>query len=207
MTVTLFDYWRSSASYRLRIAFGLAGLDYSSVPVDLVLGEHRSDNNLARNPQGLVPTVDFNGQIMTQSLAIIEYLHDAGHHHFLPQNLLQRAKCRALSYVIAMEVHPVCNLSVAKHAVANSAGTMEMKDWMQHFIPKGLAAYEAMLDDSGTFSIGNEVTMADLCLVPQIYNAERWEVALTPYPKITAIMAQLNQIPAITAAHPDRAKP
>ena len=207
MNITLYDYWRSSASYRLRIAFGLAGMDYSSVPVDLVLGEHREEDNLARNPQGLVPSVDFEGRVMTQSLAIIEYLHEAGHYSFLPQDLLHRAKCRALAYVIAMEIHPVCNLSVAKHAVANSDGSMEMQDWMQHFIPKGLAAYEAMLDGVGTYSIGDEITMADLCLVPQIYNAERWEVDPSPYPKINAVMARLEQIPAVAMAHPDQANP
>ncbi len=207
MSITLYDYWRSSASYRLRIAFGLAGLDYSVVPVDLVLGEHRGDANLERNPQGLVPTVDFNGLTMTQSLAVIEYLHDAGHHYFLPQDLLGRAKCRALSYVIAMEVHPVCNLSVAKYAVANSGGSMEMQDWMQHFIPKGLASFEAMLEGVGDYCLGDQITMADLCLVPQIYNAERWGVDLKPYPKINAIMTRLGQIPAVIDAHPDRAKP
>ncbi|MBV1865552.1 MAG: maleylacetoacetate isomerase [Rhodobacteraceae bacterium] len=207
MNITLYDYWRSSASYRLRIAFGLAGMDYSSVPVDLVLGEHCQEANLTRNPQGLVPSVDFDGQILTQSLAIIEYLHEAGHYSFLPQDLLRRAKCRALAYVIAMEIHPVCNLSVAKHAVANSGGSMEMQDWMQHFIPKGLAAYEAMLDGVGLYSVGDEITMADLCLVPQIYNAQRWQVDLSPYPKINAIMARLAQIPAVALAHPDQAKP
>ncbi len=207
MNIVLFDYWRSSAAYRLRIAFGLAGLDFSIVPVDLLKGEHRGAENLLRNPQGLVPSVDIDGQIMTQSLAIIEYLDDAGHHDFLPKAPLARAKCRALSYVIAMETHPVCNLSVAKHAVANSGGTMEMADWMQHFIPKGLNAFEAMLEGNGPYCMGDRITMADLCLVPQVYNARRWGVDLSGLPKINAIMENLEKLPAVQAAHPDRVKP
>ena len=207
MNIVLFDYWRSSAAYRLRIAFGLAGLDFSIVPVDLLKGEHRGEENLLRNPQGLVPSVDIDGKIMTQSLAIIEYLDDAGHHVFLPKDPLARAKCRALSYVIAMETHPVCNLSVAKHAVTNSGGTMEMADWMQHFIPKGLNAFEAMLEGNGPYCMGDRITMADLCLVPQVYNAHRWGVDLSGLPKINAIMENLEKLPAVQAAHPDRVKP
>ncbi len=207
MTVILYDYWRSSAAYRLRLAFGLAGLDFSIVPVDLLTGEHRGAENLSRNPQGLVPSAEIDGQMMTQSLAIIEYLAEAGHHNFLPENPLDRAKCRALSYVIAMETHPVCNLSVAKHAVANSGGNIEMADWMQHFIPKGLNAFEAMLNGDGPYCMGDAVTMADLCLVPQIYNAQRWGVDLSEMPKINAIMENLEKLPAVQAAHPDRVKP
>jgi maleylacetoacetate isomerase len=207
MTVTLYDYWRSSAAYRLRIAFGLAGLDFSIVPVDLLAGEHRAAENLTRNQQGLVPSAEIDGQMLTQSLAIIEYLGEAGHHNFLPDNPLARARCRALSYVIAMEIHPVCNLSVAKHAVANSGGTMEMADWMQHFIPKGLRAFEAMLNGSGPYCMGDTVTMADLCLVPQVYNAQRWGADMSDMPKITAIMENLEKLPAVQAAHPDRVKP
>ena len=207
MTVTLYDYWRSSAAYRLRIAFGLAGLDFSIVPVDLLTGEHRGAENLSRNPQGLVPSADIDGQTLTQSLAIIEYLADAGHHDFLPQGPLPRAKCRALSYVIAMEIHPVCNLSVAKHAVAQSGGTMEMADWMQHFIPKGLRAFETMLEVNGLYCMGDTVTMADLCLVPQVYNARRWGADMSGLTKIATIMENLEKLPAVQAAHPDQVQP
>jgi len=207
MNVILYDYWRSSAAYRLRIAFGLAELDFSVVPVDLLTGEHRSAENLSRNPQGLVPSAEIDGKVMTQSLAIIEYLGEAGHHNFLPDSPLDRAKCRALSYVIAMEIHPVCNLSVAKHAESNSNGTMEMADWMQHFIPKGLSAFETMLEGIGCYCMGDTITMADLCLVPQVYNARRWGVNLSEMPKINAVMEQLEILPAVQAAHPDRVKP
>ncbi|MCO4824955.1 MAG: maleylacetoacetate isomerase [Amylibacter sp.] len=206
MTITLYDYWRSSAAYRLRIAFGLANLDFNAISVDLLTGEHRGDENLKRNPQGLVPSVEINDEVLTQSLAIIEYLSDAGYHHFLPRAPLEKAHVRALSYAIAMETHPVCNLSVAKYASGNS-DSITMKIWMQNFIPKGLAGFEAMLSQSGKYCFGNEITMADLCLIPQLYNADRWEVDLTPFPKIRAIAANLYQLDAVNAAHPDNFQP
>ncbi|WGI22502.1 maleylacetoacetate isomerase [Amylibacter sp. IMCC11727] len=204
--ITLYDYWRSSAAYRLRIAFGLAGLDFNAISVDLLTGEHRGAENLARNPQGLVPSVSINDETLTQSLAIIEYLSDAGYHHFLPRAPLDKAHVRALSYAIAMEIHPVCNLSVAKFASENS-DTITMKSWMQQFIPKGLTGLEGMLTKSGMYCFGDTVTMADLCLIPQLYNADRWEVDLTPFPKIRSIAENLYQLDAVNAAHPDHFQP
>ncbi len=204
--ITLYDYWRSSAAYRLRIAFGLADLDYSAISVDLLTGENRSAKNLERNPQGLVPSVTFNDETLTQSLAIIEYLSDAGYHHFLPRAPLDKAHVRALSYAIAMEIHPVCNLSVAKYASEHSE-EITMQSWMQHFIPKGLAGFEGMLKSDGPYCFGDQVTMADLCLIPQIYNADRWGVDLTPFPKIRAIATHLNKLDAVNAAHPDNFQP
>lgn len=204
--ITLYDYWRSSAAYRLRIAFGIANLDYSAVSVDLLTGEHRGTKNLARNPQGLVPSVEINDETLTQSLAIIEYLSDAGYHHFLPRAPLDKAHVRALSYAIAMEIHPVCNLSVAKYASENGQD-ITMASWMQHFIPKGLAGFEAMLKSDGPYCFGDQATMADLCLIPQLYNADRWGVDLTPFPKIRAIFENLNTLDAVIAAHPDNHQP
>lgn len=204
--ITLYDYWRSSAAYRLRIAFGIANLDFTAISVDLLTGEHRGAENLERNPQGLVPSVEINDETLTQSLAIIEYLSDAGYHHFLPRAPLDKAHVRALSYAIAMEIHPVCNLSVAKFAAENS-DVITMKSWMQHFIPKGLAGLEGMLTKSGPYCFGDRVTLADLCLIPQLYNAERWEVDLSPFPKIRAIAANLYKLDAVNAAHPDNFQP
>ncbi len=206
MTITLYDYWRSSAAYRLRIAFGLANLDFNAISVDLLTGEHLGDENLKRNPQGLVPSVEINDEVLTQSLAIIEYLSDAGYHHFLPRAPLEKARVRALSYAIAMETHPICNLSVAKYASGNS-DSITMKSWMQNFIPKGLAGFEGMLKGGGKYCYGDQVTMADLCLIPQLYNADRWEVDLTPFPKIREIAANLYQLDAVNAAHPDNFQP
>ncbi len=205
MTV-LYDYFRSSAAYRLRIALNLLGEEYESVPVNLLEGAHREADNLARNPQGLVPTLEIDGQVLTQSLAIIEHLDEVRGAGFLPADALGRARVRALSYAIAMEIHPVCNLSVARFASENSGGNISMQGWMQAFIPKGLAAFEAMLDhaDTGDFCHRDSVSMADICLVPQVYNARRWEVDLSDMPRINAIMARLEAIDAIAAAHPDR---
>lgn len=209
MTTTLYDYWRSSAAYRLRITLNLMGLAYDQVPVDLTSGAHRASENLARNPQGLVPTLEIDDHVLTQSLAIIEYLDETRRFGLLPGTALGRARVRQISYAIAMEIHPVCNLSVAKHAVENSGGTMEMKDWMLAFIPKGLAAVEAMLDapTTGQFCHGDRISMADICLVPQMYNANRWGVDVSDLSNINRIMTNLNAIEAVKAAHPDNHQP
>jgi len=209
MSVVLYDYWRSSAAYRLRIALGLLEIPHQIVPVNLLAGEHRGPENLARNPQGLVPSLEIDGRTMTQSLSILEYLDETRHAGFLPDDPAGRQRVRALSYAIAMEIHPVCNLSVAKYAAEHSGGALSMQGWMQQFIPRGLAGVERMLGDgmAGTFCHGDGISMADICLVPQIYNARRWDVALTPYPRTCAIMANLEDVAAVRAAHPDKHKP
>lgn len=207
MQATLYDFWRSSAAYRLRIAFNLAGVTFRSVPVDLLQGAQKAAENLERNPQGLVPTVDIDGRRMTQSLAVIEYLNDTGVYPFLPDAPEARAHARALSYAIAMEIHPVCNLSVAQFAVSNSCGNMDIATWMEHFIGKGLSAFEAMLTRSGSCCVGDQLSMADICLVAQLYNADRWGVDTSQLPRTAAIGASLARIPAIAAAHPDRFRP
>ena len=206
MGATLYDYWRSSASYRVRIALNVAGIPFSSVSVNLLEDEHRQDAHLARNPQGLVPALEIGSLTLTQSLAIIEYLHQTGRARFLPSSATDCARVRSISYAVAMEIHPVCNLSVASFARRESGGSIEMKDWMQAFIPTGLAAVERMLDhvDTGSCCHGDQVTMADICLVPQVYNARRWDVNLEPFLQIRAITERLEIIPAFSHAHPDR---
>jgi maleylacetoacetate isomerase len=209
METVLFDYWRSSAAYRVRIALNLIGLAYRQVPVDLLRGEHREPENLARNPQGLVPTLAIDGRSLTQSLAIIEYLDETRNAGLLPTDAAGRARVRALAFAIAMEIHPICNLSVARHAAEASAGAITMQGWMQHFIGRGLRAFEAMLDHpaTGRFCHGDRAGMADICLVPQIYNARRWEVDLEPMPVVRRIAKELDRLPAFAAAHPDRNAP
>lgn len=204
----LYDYWRSSASYRVRMALNLCGAGFEIVPVDLLQAEQVGAANLARNPQGLVPTVEIDGLTLTQSLAIIEYLNDT-RGGFLPDDAGGRARVRALSYAVAMEIHPICNLRVGRYVEAASGGAVTMKGWQQKFIGEGLAAVEVMLDHpaTGRFCHGDRVTMADLCLVPQVYNARRWEVDVTSFSRISRIVAELEAIPAIAAAHPDKVKP
>ena len=193
----LHDYWRSSSSYRVRIGLAMAGIAYSRVPVDLVKGEQRA-GHLALNPQGLVPVLEIDGLILTQSLAILEYLDETRHLGLLPADAPGRARVRALAHAVAMEIQPVCNLRVA----AKSGQPTE--DWMRAFIAPGLADLEAMLTDT-PFCHGATPTLADLCLIPQVYNARRWGVDLPP--KIAAIAARAEALPAFAAAHPDRFKP
>ncbi|MEP7457235.1 maleylacetoacetate isomerase [Phyllobacterium sp. SB3] len=208
--MVLFDYWRSSAGYRVRIALNMLGLAYARVPVDLLKAEHKDQDYLAQNPQGLVPTLVLDGQPMTQSLAIIEYLNEtfpeAG---FLPTDAPGRQRVRALSYAIAMEVHPVCNMNVAAHVVSLTGDGDDVRaSWMRKFIAEGLTSFELMLDRSGTgmFCHGDTPGMADFCLVPQIYNARRWGADIGSLERINVIAERCDAIPAFAAAHPDQVK-
>lgn len=209
MKTVLYDYWRSSAAYRIRITLNHLGLEYQQIPVDLASGEQRQPANLARNPQGLVPTLELDDRVLTQSLAIIEYLDETRHAGLLPATALGRARVRRIAYAIAMEIHAVCNLRVAKFAAENSNGGITMQGWMQAFIPEGLRAVDRMLGEpeTGRFCHGDSLGMADICLVPQIYNARRWEIPLDDMPNIRRIMANLEQIDAINRAHPDNHQP
>ncbi|MEX0276577.1 MAG: maleylacetoacetate isomerase [Ruegeria sp.] len=208
--VVLYDYWRSSASYRLRIALNLAGIDYRAVAVDLVKGAQREPDHLARNPQGLVPVLEIDGLRLTQSLAILDYLDQTRNLNLLPQTAAERAAVQALAHSIAVDVHPVCNLSVARHATALSDGKGDMPgDWMRHFIRPGLLAFEALLGrfDQAPYSVGSSPGLADICLIPQMYNARRWQVDLSELPRILSVEAACADHPAFAAAHPESHAP
>ncbi|MCX8279736.1 maleylacetoacetate isomerase [Phyllobacterium sp. 0TCS1.6C] len=209
--IVLYDYWRSSASYRVRIALNMLELEHETVAVDLTRHEHREAPNLQRNKQGLVPTLAMDGRFLTQSLAIIEYLDEvypaAG---FLPHVPWERQRVRALSHAIAMDIHPVCNMSVVVHVMGLAAdGEAARLEWMRTFIGGGLTAFEAMLAGYGTglFCHGDRPGMADFCLVPQVYNARRWGVEIDHLGRIGAIVDRCMAIDAFIAAHPDNVKP
>lgn len=202
--VTLHDYWRSSSAYRVRIGLNLIGLAYRSIQVDLGTGTQRTSEHLKTNPQGLVPVLEIDGLRMTQSLAILEYLDETRAAGFLPKDPAARARARALAHAVAMDIQPICNLRVARHAVSLGA---TMEGWMRHFITLGFEGLEAMLTPDTPFSIGETPGLADLCLLPQVYNARRWGVDMAAFPCITAIAARMEALPQVAAAHPDRVKP
>jgi maleylacetoacetate isomerase len=203
----LYDYWRSSAAYRVRIGLNLLGLRYRSQAVDLLSGDQRAAENIARNPQGLVPALEIDGLILTQSLAILEYLDETRGAGWLPPAPAERARVRALAHAVAMDIHPICNLHVVRHAAALGGTTTE--DWMRHFIPRGFEGLERMLGQgrTGRYSIGDAITIADICLVPQVYNARRWGVDLAPFVHILSIESALADVPAFAAAHPEAVRP
>lgn len=205
--IRLHDYWRSSSAYRVRIALHQVGLAYETVPVDLAAGEQGQTAHLQQNPQGLVPVLEIDGHRLTQSLAIIEYLDETRRAGFLPRDPAARARARTLAHAIAMEIQPVCNLRVARHAVA-LGGRATTEGWMAHFITLGLQGVEGLLAQTPetAFCQGDQPGLADFCLVPQVYNARRWGVDLTAFPRLAAIATRAEQLPGFAAAHPDRVR-
>lgn len=203
-TVTLFDYWRSTASYRVRIALNLAGISYDTITVNLLDKSNKSPEHIARNPQGLVPVLDIDGQRFTQSIAIIEYLNETRNLNLLPANAAQRAKARALVQVITADIHPVCNLSVVSFATNNEEPARTK--WMKQFITPGLAAIEKLLAEfeQKAFAISNEPSLVDICLIPQIYNAKRWGVDYENCSRIKSIISACDQHPAFIASVPSK---
>lgn len=211
MTETiLYDYWRSSASYRLRIALNLAGIDYRAISVDLVKGAHKGPDHLARNPQGLVPVLEIDGHRFTQSLAILEYLNETRDLGLLPKDPAQAAKQRALAHSVAVDVHPVCNLNVVAHISNLMPDDPTAKaTWMRHFIRPGLLAFETLLRNyaQSPYCCGATPTLADICLIPQLYNARRWDADFSDCACILAAETACNTHPAFVAAYPDAVKP
>lgn len=209
MSVVLHDYWRSSASYRVRIALGFKGIAYERVAVDLVAGAQRSPAHLALNPQGLVPVLEIDGLRLTQSLAIIDYLDETrSGPPLLPADPAGRARVRALSQAIACEIHPVANLRVLKQ-VETLGGPKARGAWNRDNIRSGLEAVEAMLADgrTGRFCHDDVPGMADCTLIPQLYNATRWGVDYTHLPRISAVAGACENHPAFAAAQPDHFNP
>ncbi|MEQ1494165.1 MAG: maleylacetoacetate isomerase [Novosphingobium sp.] len=206
--VILYDYWRSSAAYRVRIALNLKGIAYRSVPIDLRLGEQGGADYTARNPQGLIPALEIDGHVLTQSLAIIDYLDQTRPDPpLLPARPDARAAALAQALIVAADIHPIQNLRVMNRLKSQFDASEEaVTAWNRHWIEAGFAALEATAPDNGTFG-GHQPNIADLCLVPQMANARRFDVPMGPYPKLVRIDAVLRGHPAFAAAAPDAVKP
>jgi maleylacetoacetate isomerase/maleylpyruvate isomerase len=203
----LYNYFRSSASFRVRIALALKGLPYDYVPVHLVKGEHKQAGYAAVSPSGLVPTLETDeGQLLGQSMAIIEYL-DETHPEppLLPADSLGRAQVRALAQLIACEIHPLNNLRVLKYLVRELKVEEEAKNtWYRHWVRSGLQAFEAELQrlPAGRFCYGNTPTLADCCLVPQVFNGQRFKVDFSGLTRTMAAFDACMQHPAFQQAQP-----
>ena len=207
----LYDYFRSSAAYRLRIALNLKGVKPDERTfVHLRMGNQRAQDYLALNPQGLVPALALDdGHVLTQSLAIIEYLEETvPNPPLLPAQPEARARVRAIALQIACEIHPLNNLRVLNYLLGTLGVTREQKDgWYRYWIDVGFEALERQLSrdaETGKFCHGDSPTLADICLVPQLANARRFNIDLSPYPTLMRIEATCNTLPAFADAEPSR---
>ena len=206
--IILYDYWRSSASYRVRIALQLKGVAFKIVPTSLLDGRHKLPEYVARNPQGFVPMLSIDGHDLTQSLAIIDYL-DANYPDpaMVSSNPADRARTLAQALVIAADIHPVNNLRILKYLKDQLGQDQQaIDDWYRHWILEGFNALEAMAPQDGLFG-GDLPNLADVCLVPQMANARRFNTPLESFPKLVRIDAVLTEMPAFKAAHPDAVNP
>jgi maleylacetoacetate isomerase len=205
--VTLYDYLYSSAAYRVRIALNLKGLSADVVSIDLRKegGLNKKPAYRAINPQMRVPALKLDsGEVLVQSLAIIEFLEEVHPQPaLLPGDVLERAKVRAVAQVIACDIHPLNNVGPLRY-LKRVLGQEQSKidTWYQHWITEGFEAVEAMVA-AGPCAFGNDVTLADICLVPQVYNARRFKVPLEPFPKIVAVDAHCRQLAAFDKARPE----
>jgi maleylacetoacetate isomerase/maleylpyruvate isomerase len=208
MSWTLHSAWRATAPYRVRIGLALKGVAYDYVPVDLIAGQQRGPEYKAVNPQGLTPALDIGGgRVLTQSLSILEWLDETiPDPPLMPGDPLDRQAVRAMSLIIACDIHPLNNTRVGRKlhhlGIAND---VQLKDWIQPWIRDGFDALEPMVARHGKgFAFGDAPTIADCLLVPQVYSARRYEVDLTPWPTITAVDARCADLPAFQAAHPNK---
>jgi len=205
----LYTFFRSSAAFRMRIALNCKGLAYEPVPVSLPKGEHKLARYLEVHPQGLVPALDDSGRILVQSLAMMEFLEETHPQPpLLPADARDRAYVRAVAQIIACEIHPLNNLRTLRY-VKKSYGLDEegVNLWYRHWIAEGLAGLQAYIESSkkyGKYCYRDQVTVADCCLVPQVFNAQRYSCDLAPYPAIMRIFAECMKLDAFIDAQPGR---
>jgi maleylacetoacetate isomerase len=204
----LYTFYRSSAAFRVRIALNLKGLTYDSIPKVFAKNEHRAPEYLELNPQGLIPALETDGAVLSQSLAIAEYLDESyPEPPLLPRDAIGRAQVRSMALAIACDIHPLNNLRVLnylKQALQHDENTVNT--WYRHWIGQGFAGLERQaLDHSAhrRYVYGDAVSLGDICLVPQIFNARRFCVDLSPFPTLVAISTHLESLPAFAAARPE----
>ena len=205
MKLTLHSAWRSSAAYRVRIGLNLKGLAYDIVPVNLVASQHLEPAYAALNPQRLLPTLEVGSRTLTQSLAILEWLDEtAPEPRLLPADPFDRAVVRSMAEIVACDIHPVNNLRILRALTGLGVDEPSRDAWIQRWIIDGFEALELLIAQHGKgFAFGDTPGLADCCLLPQVYNAERFKTDLTPFPGIRAVAARCAEHPAFAAAHPN----
>ena len=206
MTLRLYSAWRATAPYRVRIGLAIKGLAYDYSGVDLLAGQQRSPAYRAVNPQGLTPALEVDGRVLTQSLAILEWLEETHPEPpIMPKDPFDRHAVRAMAGIIACDIHPLNNTRVAAALAGLEMSETDRQAWIQRWIVEGFTALEPMVAREGRgFAFGETPTIADCCLVPQVYSARRFGVDLTPFPALVAAADQAHTLPAFAAAHPDR---
>lgn len=202
----LYDYFRSSASYRVRIALNLKGIDYEQRSINLAAGAQKEKSYRELNPQGFVPMLEVDGHRITQSLAICNYVNSiVPEPPFMPADAAERAHVLAMALTVACDIHPLNNLRVLKYLKAELGASQDTTDnWYRHWVADGLAALESMAKSgAGAWLFGDEPSVADICLIPQIYNARRFSVPLDAFPTLSRVDETASGHPAFAAAHPD----
>jgi maleylacetoacetate isomerase len=204
----LYTFFRSSAAFRVRIALNLKGLQYESLPKAFARNEHRTPDYLALNPQGLIPALAIDGVVLSQSLAIIEYLNDRHPEPpLLPEDAIDRARVRSMAMAIACEIHPLNNLRVLNYLRDQlKQDDTGIGTWYRHWITEGFRGLEVQAREFSAnprYCFGDAVSLADVLLVPQMFNARRFKTDLTPFPTLVGISTHLEALPAFAAARPE----